>query len=713
MPNELNARAANGLRLIWLLWAAIALIVAYFCFDLWRLHTALDVAARSQALSFVRLVQQHVSSTIERANMTLLEVSERVDERDFFAAQTLSAERRQALEDILRRHQQRTAGVIAIAIADADGYVFANSLGRPPGRNLGDRRYFLELKSAPRARPIVSEAIYGRISGKWGIQIARRVDNANGEFAGMLVVSMGLVENFESFYQTIDLGRDSFITLRDADNRMMVRYPVVPEILGKTLTGNPSSDAVAEGAFEDVVYSRSPIDQVDRIVALRKVPDYPVYAIVGLSREALFASWNEQVRLALFMALAIVVAGGLVTQAIIRRQRAEEAMAAARQAAEEANVAKSTFLAAASHDLRQPLQAIGLFRSALVATPLSDEQRRLSEGISLATQSLTATLNALLDISQLDAGAVAARMRPFAVDEMFRRIDAEFSPAFLERQLRFKLYLPLQPLAVYTDPELLLSLLRNIIGNALKYTAQGGVLVGVRQRGEQLLLQVWDTGIGIAPEHLPQLFDEYYQVGNPARDRSRGLGLGLSIVRRLARLISAEVGCRSRPGRGSLFEVRLPLAKLPAAVDSDDGVATVPLASGELARPALQGLSGRTIAIVEDDQLVAQAMASSFAALGMRVSVYASAEEALAAPDINEADFHIADCRLPGRLDGSAYLGTLQALSTLPLKAVLLSGDAKTGLLAHKGDGRWPVLEKPVELQALLAALTASEPPLS
>lgn len=708
MPNESKAGSAGGHRLIWLLWAAIALIVAYFCFDLWKLRTALDTAAHNQALSFVRLVQQHVSSTIERANLTLLNVAERVDERDFTDAQALSAERSRALEGVLRRHQQRTAGVVAMAIADADGTVFANSLGAPPGRSFAEQRYFRELKSAPRSRPIISEAIYSRLSGKWGIQIARRIDRADGQFAGIIVASMGLVENFESFYQTIDLGRGSFITLRDADNRMMVRYPVVPEILGKTLTGNPSSDVVDEGALEEVVHSRSPIDQVDRIVALRKVPDYPVYAVVGLSREAVFATWDDQLHLTLFMVLAIVVAGALLTQAIIRRQRAEQAMAAARQAADEANVAKSTFLAAASHDLRQPLQAIGLFRSALVATPLSDEQRRLGEGIALAAQSLSATLNALLDIAQLDAGAVAARMRPFAVDEMFHRIDAEFSPAFLERRLRFKLYLPMQPLAVHTDPELLLSLLRNILGNALKYTAQGGVLVGVRRRGEQLLLQVWDTGIGIAPEHLPHLFDEYYQVGNPARERSRGLGLGLSIVRRLALLIRSEVSCRSRPGRGSVFEVRLPLA---GAVPASDGDSLAVSATSVVAGPPLatRKFAGRSIAIVEDDPLVARAMASSFAALGLRVSVHASAEEALAAPDINEADFHIADCRLPGRLDGSAYLGALQALSTRPLRAVLLSGDATTRQRAQKRDARWPVLEKPADLPTLLTALRASE----
>lgn len=708
MPNESKAGAAGGHRLIWWLWAAITLIVAYFCFDLWKLRTALDVAAQAQALSFVRLVQQHVSSTIERANLTLLNVAERVDERDFAAAQQLSVERRQALEEVLRRHQQRTEGVIVMAMADANGTVFANSVGAAPGRSLAEDRYFRELKSAPRLRPIISEAIYSRIPGKWGIQIARRIDRADGEFAGIIVASMGLVENFESFYQTIDLGRGSFITLRDADKRIMVRYPVVPEILGKTLVGNAASTLVDEGTLEGVVHSRSPIDQVERIVALRKVPDYPVYAAVGLSREAMFAAWNDQLRLTLCMALVIVVAGGLVTQAIIRRQRAEQAMVAARQAADEASAAKSTFLAAASHDLRQPLQAIGLFRSALMATPLSEEQRRLGEGIALATQSLSATLNALLDIAQLDAGAVAARMRPFAVDDMFRRIDAEFSPAFLERRLRFKLYLPMQPLAVHTDPELLLSLLRNIIGNALKYTAQGGVLVGVRRRGEQLLLQVWDTGIGIAPEHLPHLFDEYYQVGNPARDRSRGLGLGLSIVRRLAQLIGAEVSCQSRPGHGSVFEVRLPLAVTAAAGDGD-GLAAASAVAGPT--PATRKLAGRSVAIVEDDPLVARAMASSFAALGMRVSVHASAEEALAAPDINEADFHIADCRLPGRLDGSAYLGALQALSTRPLRAVLLSGDATTRQRAQKRDARWPVLEKPAELQTLLAALRASEAP--
>jgi len=145
------------------------------------------------------------------------------------------------------------------------------------------------------------------------------------------------------------------------------------------------------------------------------------------------------------------------------------------------------------------------------------------------------------------------------VAEIFHRIDTEFSPLARVKGLRFKFFFPQQGLVLFTDQKMLLNLLRNLIDNAFKYSETGGVLVAIRSRGDRALIQVWDTGIGIAPEHIEAIFDEYFQVGNPQRDRARGLGLGLSIVKRLAKTLGCEVGCRSRPGKGSVFEFQVPL----------------------------------------------------------------------------------------------------------------------------------------------------------
>lgn len=237
---------------------------------------------------------------------------------------------------------------------------------------------------------------------------------------------------------------------------------------------------------------------------------------------------------------------------------ANRELQAAKDAAEDATEAKSRFLAAASHDLRQPIQAINLFQDALYRTGLNQEQQRINEYLSLSAHSLVELLNALLDVSKLDAGAITPTREVIDVHDLFSRIDAEFSPLAAAQSLRFKLHFPFNKMALCTDGTLLQSLLRNLIGNALKYTGQGGVLVAIRRRGDQAIIQVWDTGIGIAPEHRETIFEEYFQVGNPERDKANGLGLGLSIVKRLAKLLETQIVCRSRLGRGSVFEFRLP-----------------------------------------------------------------------------------------------------------------------------------------------------------
>jgi len=244
---------------------------------------------------------------------------------------------------------------------------------------------------------------------------------------------------------------------------------------------------------------------------------------------------------------------------LTEREKVLGQLAQARDEAEQANRAKSRFLAAASHDLRQPILAINLFQDALGKTELSPEQRRIADYLSRSADSLSGILTELLEISRFDAGAVQSCPGPVPAAEIFHRIDMEFSPLARVKRLRFKFFFPKKGLVLFTDQKMLLNLLRNLIDNAFKYIETGGVLVAIRSRGDRALIQVWDTGIGIAPEYIEAIFDEYFQIGNPQRDRARGLGLGLSIVRRLAKTLGCQVSCQSRPGKGSVFEFHLPL----------------------------------------------------------------------------------------------------------------------------------------------------------
>jgi PAS domain S-box-containing protein len=258
------------------------------------------------------------------------------------------------------------------------------------------------------------------------------------------------------------------------------------------------------------------------------------------------------------------VVTGLVGAAldITEERKLQAALRLAREEAERANEAKSRFLAAASHDLRQPFQAMRLFRSAL--TPwLADPKAaavtaKLDEAMTAGEQLLTA----LLDVSTLEAGIVTPNFGRIAAEDIVERLVREFQPQAASQGLTLKHHI--RPGAVVTDSVLLERILRNLLHNAVRYTERGGILIATRRRGGHLLFQVWDTGMGIPADKQLKVFEDFYQVGNPGRDRSRGLGLGLSVVARTARLLGHEVALSSREGRGSVFTVSVKLADCPA-----------------------------------------------------------------------------------------------------------------------------------------------------
>lgn len=375
------------------------------------------------------------------------------------------------------------------------------------------------------------------------------------------------------------------------------------------------------------------------------------------------------------------------------------ALRLAQQDASRLNQAKSVFLAAASHDLRQPIQAISLFQSALESSGLSDEQRHLTRNIAVAVASLNDILGTLLDISKLDSGVIKAVPRSLPVEDLIERIDQLFGELARQRGLRFKLWFPLRGLVLQTDPGLLFVLLRNLLDNALKYTHQGGVLMSVRRRSGQALIQVWDTGIGISMADQQAIFDEYVQVGNPERDKNKGLGLGLSIVKRIASLIGVTVRCRSVPGRGSVFELYVPLC--PAGVASASPASPLPAS-------APSSIAGaRKVVVVEDDAMVAQALSCALESTGMVVTRFISGDAALASPAVDVADYLISDLWLPGETGGIELISRLLQRPRRPMRVVMITGDPMATLPPEFIKHGVHLLLKPVDLTRLLQVLDA------
>ena len=372
----------------------------------------------------------------------------------------------------------------------------------------------------------------------------------------------------------------------------------------------------------------------------------------------------------------------------------------ARATAEAANRGKTQFLAAASHDLRQPLHAMGLFAAALSARVHDGRVRNLVNSINASVEALERLFSALMDVSKLDAGAVAPKRTSFPLAPLFERAENEFGPLATAKGLR--LAFASTRTWIDSDPVLFERILANLVSNAVRYTASGGVVVGARLRGRRAVIEVWDSGIGIPAAERDHIFEEFYQVGNSARHSRKGMGLGLAIVRRLAMLLDHPVRIDTQPGRGSRFSVEVPCA---AAVPR-------PAAPLEWVQRGTT-LAGARIVVVDDEAIVVEGMQALFATWESTVVGAASGEAMLAA--LGESgeypDLVIADYRLAADELGTDVVARLRHELGWAVPALLISGDSSTATLDVLRASGLEFLLKPVlpeELKAVSSRLVAA-----
>ena len=366
----------------------------------------------------------------------------------------------------------------------------------------------------------------------------------------------------------------------------------------------------------------------------------------------------------------------------------------ARATAEAANRGKTQFLAAASHDLRQPLHAMGLFAAALSARAHDGHVRNLVGSINASVEALERLFSALMDISKLDAGAVAPKRVPFPLASLFERLQREFGPMAATKGLRL-VVVPTRAW-VDSDPVLLERILANLVSNAVRYTMRGGVLVGARRRSARLVLEVRDSGVGIAAPERERIFEEFYQIGNPECHGGKGMGLGLAIIRRLATLLEHPLHVDSEPGKGSRFSVEVPRAT-PAASAGE------PAPAGSRSPPTT--LASAHVAVIDDESIVVEGMQALFAAWGAHVVGAASAEAMLATLGEAEAypDLLIADYRLACDELGTDAIARLRRELGLTIPALLISGDSSASALSALRASGVDFLLKPVLPEELRA----------
>lgn len=361
--------------------------------------------------------------------------------------------------------------------------------------------------------------------------------------------------------------------------------------------------------------------------------------------------------------------------------------------AERANQAKSRFLAAASHDLRQPLHALGLFADQLARRELGGEDGRLVSRIVESSGTLSELIDALLDISRLDAGAMRAKISPIPLAPMLRRLHADFEVQAAQRGLMMSLRS--RDVWVAADSMMLERVLINLLGNALRYTESGTVMLAARRGSAgRVRVEVRDSGIGIREDAQRLIFDEFVQLANPERDHVKGLGLGLSIVARMCQLMNCRYGVRSRPGRGSVFWIELPITTAQAD--------PVPLVGASDRR-----LEGRFVVVIDDDPLGLESLCDQLRSWGCKVCAGASGDQLMADLDRLGAipNVILCDHRLGSGEHGEAVVTRLRVRYGTSIPAVLITGDTGMQLRDGVGSNNFPVLSKPVRPARLRAVL--------
>jgi signal transduction histidine kinase/CheY-like chemotaxis protein len=381
---------------------------------------------------------------------------------------------------------------------------------------------------------------------------------------------------------------------------------------------------------------------------------------------------------------------------ITERKRSEEELVESRKvaeqakkAAEHANRAKSAFLAAASHDLRQPLQAMKIFQGTLARQIHDSAASKSIVGIGRSLETMADMLTGLLDINQLETGNLRSSTSNFPINDIFDTLAAEFLEPATEKGLQWRWVR--SRIAVHSDRRMLRAMIRNLLSNAIRYTDRGSILVGCRRAGDKVRIEVWDSGVGIMGEQMPRIFEEHYQ--GPQSAQLGGFGLGLAIVQRLGNILGHQIAARSTPGKGSVFSIEVPLAGEQAKADIQN----------ELLLDRSNALVSGTILVIEDEGSVRNALEAWLSSEGLRAVCVANGTEALALitdkgvrPDLVLSDYNI-----PGPLNGISSVYALREALTWKIPAIILTGDTQSHVIAAIAKHDVAIAIKPVKVDQL------------